>query len=138
MEVDSTDKRSNGVESRLFRRIRRMEKRMRDVTRNENALDAEINPGSRQIGKFDPPFFFPLVGVRFENETINPIRLSQISLMILSIMFVRDFGVQPKEWREKRVLRVGGINVNWRFRNNGCHITKRDGGGGTVIEEDSV
>ncbi len=72
---------------------------MRDVTRNENALDAEIDPGSRQIGKVDPPFFFPLVGVRFENETISPIRLSQISLMILSIMFVRDFGVQSKEWR---------------------------------------
>ena len=76
-----------------------MEKRMRDATRNENALNAEINPGSMQIGKVDPQFFFPLVGMRFENKTINPIRLSQISLMILSIMFVHDFGVQPKEWR---------------------------------------
>ncbi len=93
MEVDSTDERSDGVKSRLFRSIRRTEKRMRDVTRNENALDAEINPGSRQIEKVDPPFFFPLVGVRFENEMINPIHLSQISLMILTNMFVRDFGV---------------------------------------------
>ena len=66
---------------------------MRDVTRNENALDTEIDPGSRQIRKVDPPFFFPLVGVRFENKAINPIQLSQITLMILTIMFVRDFGV---------------------------------------------
>ena len=76
MEVDGTDERSDGVKSRLFRRIRRTEKRMREVTRNKNALDAEIDPGSRQIGKVDPPFFFPFVGVRYENETINPIRLS--------------------------------------------------------------
>ena len=99
MEVDGTDERSDGVQSRLFRRIFRTEKKMRDMTRNENALDTEINLGSMQIGKVDPPFFFPLVGVRFENEMINPFRLSQISLMILSIMFVHDFGVQPKVWR---------------------------------------
>ena len=99
MEVDGTDERSDGVQSRLFRRICWMEKKMRDVTKNENALDTEINLGSMQIGKVDPPFFFPLVGMRFENKTINPIRLSQISLMISSIMFVHDFGVQTKEWR---------------------------------------
>ena len=93
MEVDRTDKRSDGIKSRLVSRISRTEKRMRDVTRNENALDTEIDPGSRQIWKVDPPFFFPLVGVRFENEAINPIQLSQITLMILTIMFVRDFGV---------------------------------------------
>ena len=54
MEVDRTDERSDGGKSRLFRRIRRTEKRMRDVTRNKNALDAEIDPGSRQIWKVDP------------------------------------------------------------------------------------
>jgi hypothetical protein len=53
-------------------------------------------------------------------------------------MLICDFGVQSKEWREKRVLRVGGINVNWRFRYDGHHISKRDGSGGTVIKEYSV
>jgi hypothetical protein len=35
-------------------------------------------------------------------------------------------------------LRVGGINVDWRFRYDGCHISKRDGSGCTVVEENSV
>ena len=91
---------------------------MRDVTGDKNALDAKINPGSRQIWKIDPPFFFPLVGVRLENKMVNAIQLPQKPLMILSIMLVRDFGVQPKEGREKRILRIGGINVNRRFRND--------------------
>ena len=111
---------------------------MRDVTGDKNALDAKINPSSRQIWKIDPPFFFPLVGVRLENKTVNAIRLPQKPLMILAIMLVRDFGVQPKEGREKRILRIGGINVNRRFRNDGRHITKRDGGGGAIIKEDDV
>jgi hypothetical protein len=53
-------------------------------------------------------------------------------------MLVRDFGVQPKEGREKRVLRIGGTNVNRRFRNDGRHISKGDGGGGAIIKEYSV
>ncbi len=111
---------------------------MRDVTGDKNALDAKINPGSRQIWKIDPPFFFSLVGVRLENKTENAIGLPQKPLKILSIMLVRDFGVQPKEGREKRILRIGGINVNRRFRDDGHHIAKRDGGGGAIIKEDGV
>jgi hypothetical protein len=55
---------------------------MRDVTRNKNSLDAKINPGSRQIWKIDPPFFFPLVGMRLEDKTVNAIQLPQKPLMI--------------------------------------------------------
>jgi hypothetical protein len=111
---------------------------VRDVTGDKNTLDAKINPGSGQIWKIDPPIFFPLVGMRLENETGNAVGLPQKPLMILSIMFVRDFGVQPKEGREKRILRIGGINVNRRFRNDGRHIAKRDGGGGAIIKEVDV
>ena len=108
------------------------------MTCDKNALNAKINPGIRQIWKIDPPIFFPLIGMGLENETENAVGLPQKPFMILSIMFVRDFGVQPKEGREKRILRIGGINVNRRFRNDGRHITKRDGGGGAIIKEDGV
>jgi hypothetical protein len=76
--------------------------------------------------------------MRLEDKPVDTIPFSQKSLTILLIMLICDFGVQPKERREKRVLRVGGINVNWRFRYDGCHILKRDGSGSTVIEEYSV
>ena len=138
MEVDSADKRSNGIKCRMFGGIRWTKERVRDVTRNENAFDAQINPGSREIGKIDPPFLFPLVGVRLENEMVNTIHLPEISLMILPVMLVRDFGIQTKEQREKRVLRVGRINVDWWLRYDGCHITKGDGGEGAIIKENSV
>jgi hypothetical protein len=136
MEVDSTDKRSNGVKSRLIWRMWRTKKGLRDVTGDKNVLGAKINPSSRQIWKIDPPFFFPLVGVRLENKMVNTIWLPQKPIMILAIMLVRDFGVQPKEGREKRILKIKGINVNRRFRNDGRHITKRDGGGGAIIKKD--
>jgi len=58
--------------------------------------------------------------------------------MIYPIMLMCYFGVQPKERREKRVLRVGGINVNRRFRYNGRQISKRDRSGGPAIKEYSV
>ncbi len=35
-------------------------------------------------------------------------------------------------------MRVGLININRRFRDDGRHFTERNGGGGTVIKEDSV
>ncbi len=111
---------------------------MRHVTGDKNALDTKINPGSRQIWKIDPPFFFPLIGVRLEYKRVNAIRLPQKPLMIYAIMLVRYFGVQPKEGGEKRILRIEGINVNRRFRNDGRHISKRDGGGGAIIKDDNV
>ena len=66
----------------------------------------------REVRKIDPPFFFAFVGMRLEDKRVDAIHFSQKSLMILPIMLICDFGVQPKERREKRVLRVGGINVN--------------------------
>jgi len=76
--------------------------------------------------------------MRLEDIPVDAIPFTQETLMIYPIMLICDFGVQPKERREKRVLRVRGINVNRRFRYNGCHISKRDRSGGTVIKEYSV
>jgi hypothetical protein len=76
--------------------------------------------------------------MRLEDKPEDAISFSQKSLLILPIILVCDLGVQPKERGEKRVLRVGGINVNWRFRYDWHHISKRDGSGGTVIKEYSV
>jgi hypothetical protein len=76
--------------------------------------------------------------VRLENETVNAIHLPEISLMILPVMLIRDFGIQTKERREKRVLRVGRSNVDRWLRYDGCHIAKGDGGGGAIIKENSV
>jgi hypothetical protein len=67
-----------------------------------------------------------VVGMRLETETVNAICLVQIPLMILPVMLVRDFGIQTKKRREKRVLRVGRGNVNRWFRDDGCHIAKRN------------
>jgi len=45
--------------------------------------------------------------MRLEDIPVDAIPFSQKSLMILPIMLICDFGVQSKERREKRVLRVG-------------------------------
>ena len=138
MEVDSTDKRGNWIKCRLLRGRCGSKERTRDMTGNKNALNAQLNPVSGEVRRIDPLFFFALVGMRLEDKPVDAIPLPEKSLMILPIMLVCDLGVQPKERGEKRVLRVGGINVNWRFRYDGRHILKRDGSGGPVIKENSV
>jgi hypothetical protein len=45
--------------------------------------------------------------MRFEDKPINNIPLVQKALVILPVMLISDLGIQPKERREKRVLRVG-------------------------------
>jgi len=60
--------------------------------------------------------------MRLEDKPVDTIPFTQKTLMIYPIMLICDFGVQPKERREKRVVR---------------HISKRDRSGG-VIKEYSV
>ena len=85
-----------------------------------------------------PPFFLVFIGMGFEDEMVNVVRLSQEPFLILPIMFIRDFGIQPPKRREKRVLRVIAIDVDGRFRNDRNHITEGDGSGSTVIERNCV
>jgi hypothetical protein len=101
MQVDRTDKRGNGIKRRLLRRCRRAEESVRDMPRDKNSLDTHINPCDRQIGKVDPPVFFSFIDMRFENKTENAIPFAEVSFVVLSLMFVRYFGVESQEGRKE-------------------------------------
>ena len=47
MEVDSADKRGDGIKRGLVSGVQRSKERVRDVTRNKNALNTEIDPCGR-------------------------------------------------------------------------------------------
>ncbi len=61
---------------------------------DENTLNTKGNPVVGQIGEVDPPIFFALIHMRFEDEVINTILLSREALMVLTVVFVRDAGVK--------------------------------------------
>jgi hypothetical protein len=50
MKVDGTDKRSNQIKGGAARESGRTEKGVRDVTRDKDTLNAEINQSSGQLG----------------------------------------------------------------------------------------
>ena len=93
MEVDSADKRGNWIKCRLLRGRCWSKERTRDMTRNKNALNAQMDPVGVEGRKIDPPFFFALVGMRLEDKWVDTIPFPEKSLMILAIMFVCDLGV---------------------------------------------
>ncbi len=67
---------------------------MRDVAGNKNTLDTKVNPVMGKIGEVNPPIFFALIDMRFEDKAVDTIPLSKESLVILTVMFVRDVGVK--------------------------------------------
>ncbi len=46
---------------------------MRDVTRDEDTLNAEIDPRSGQVRERKTPFLFALVDVGIEQKLVDPI-----------------------------------------------------------------
>jgi hypothetical protein len=50
VKVDGAAKRGYGVEGRVSRQRRQVEKHVQDVTGNQNAFNAKINPIYNQIG----------------------------------------------------------------------------------------
>ncbi len=61
---------------------------------DENTLNTKVNPVVGQIGEVNPPIFFALIHMRFEDNAINTIPLSKEALMVLTVVFVRDAGVK--------------------------------------------
>jgi hypothetical protein len=61
---------------------------------DENTLNTKVNPVVGQIGEVNPPIFFALIHMRFEDKTINTTPLSKEALMVLTVMFVCDVGVE--------------------------------------------
>ncbi len=72
---------------------------MRDMTRDEDAFKAEIDPGRTKVGEGNPPVFLPFIDVRLETEPVNPIVLAQETFMILAVMLIGDPGVETEEGR---------------------------------------
>jgi hypothetical protein len=61
---------------------------------DKNTFDTKVDPVVGQIGEVDPPIFFALIHMRFEDEAINTIPLFKEALMVLTVVFVRDVGVK--------------------------------------------
>jgi hypothetical protein len=90
MEINCANERSSGVEWRMGGRSRRTKEGVSDVTGNKNALDAQIDPCRGQIRQRNAPVLLALVDVGFEGETIDPIDETEVTLVVLAIMFVGD------------------------------------------------
>ena len=72
---------------------------VRDMTRYEDTLEAEIHPIRGEVREGNPPVFFPFIDVRLETEPVNPIVLAQETFMVLAVMLVSDAGVETEEGR---------------------------------------
>ena len=70
---------------------------MRDMTRYQDTLEAEIHPIRGKVGEGNPPVFFPFIDVRLETEPVNPIVLAQETFMVLAVVLVGDAGVDTEE-----------------------------------------
>ena len=64
------------------------------MSRDKNTLNTHINPDDRQIRKVQPPVFVAFIDVRFENEMENAIAFPEVAFMVLTVMFVRNLGVE--------------------------------------------
>ncbi len=101
MQVNCTDKRSDRIKGGWHRGINRAEESVRNMARNKGTLDAHIDPSNQQVGEVNPPVFFAFVDVGLKNKTVDPILLPEIPLVVLTIMFISDFGVETKEGRKE-------------------------------------
>ena len=73
MKIDSANKGGNWIERRLSRRGRGSKERVRNMARDQEAFDTQINPSGREIREVDPPFFLAFISVRLETKTINTV-----------------------------------------------------------------
>jgi hypothetical protein len=94
VEIHPTDKRCDWIIGARGRRTGRTEEWVRDMAGNENTLDTKVDTVMGKIGEVDPPIFFALIDMRFEDKAVDTILLSKESLVILTIVFVRDAGVK--------------------------------------------
>jgi hypothetical protein len=94
VEIHCADKRQDWIIGARGKRTGRTEKWVQDMAWDENTLNTKGNPVVGQIGEVDPPIFFALIHMRFEDEVINTILLSREALMVLTVVFVRDAGVK--------------------------------------------
>ena len=90
MEINRTNERSNGVKGRRDWRGRRTKEGVSNMTGDENAFDAQIDPGRGQIRQRNAPVFLAFVDVRFERKTIDPIGQTEVTLVVLALMLVGD------------------------------------------------
>jgi hypothetical protein len=87
------------------------------MARNEDALDAYINPSGREIWQRNTPIFLPLADMRFVRKLIDPIKLIEVPLEVLACMFKCDSKVEMKEGWEKRVRTILSCRSDGRRRN---------------------
>ncbi len=60
--------------------------------------------------------FLVFIDVRLVGEPINSIMLTEISHVILSLMFKRDVRIETKEWQEEGIGAGHHGRSNWRRR----------------------
>ncbi len=78
MEIDRTNERSDWISSGRTGRGWGSKEGVGNVSRDENAFDAQINPCSGKIGKRYAPVFLAFVDVRLERKTVDAIPLTEI------------------------------------------------------------
>ncbi len=59
---------------------------MWDILRDENSLDAHINPSRGEVGEGAIPIFFTLVDMRFENKPMDTFLDAEVTFVILPIV----------------------------------------------------
>ncbi len=75
MKVYGAHEGSNRIEGETVRGSRRVEEGVRNVFRDQDPLDAEINPRGKQIMEENIPLLLVFVEVGFKLKTVDPINL---------------------------------------------------------------
>jgi hypothetical protein len=76
--------------------------------------------------------------MRFVRKLIDPIKLTEVPLVVLALMFKCDPRVETKEGREKRVGAICYRRSGGRRRNQASHLRKGNGHSCTIVKEDSI
>ena len=105
---------------------------------HQNSFDREATPDVGKIRKGGPPFFVLAVHMVFINKPINNITLTNVTLIVLSVVLVGDLLLQLKKIREERIVLGSHRQGNWRLRGIFWHVLNGDTHCGEIVELNEV
>ena len=84
------------------------------------------------------PFFFLAICMVFINKPINTIALTDVTLVVLSFVLVRDLILQLEEIREETIVLGSCRQGNWRLWDELGHVSNWDRDGSDVVKLDGI
>ena len=86
----------------------------------------------------DPSFFVLAACMVFINKPINTIPLTNVTLVVSSVMLIRDLLLQLEEIREEMIVLGSRRPRNWRLWDKFSHFSSEDGHGCEIVKLDEI